>query len=101
VQSSRNTEDVLFARDSLYGQLRAELAQASGAVTAFDADLLLDHTEEEVLAELIEKAHVPAVQVFWERAWSPDLGRPRSTSSTTSCTAAPVKGAPSPSPRPR
>ena len=71
MQSSWDTENVLFARDSLHAQLRAELAQVSGAVTAFDADTLLDHTEEQVLAELIEKVHLPPVQVFWERAWSP------------------------------
>lgn len=70
-QGSGSTEDSLFARDSLDAQLRAELVQATGAVTTFDADLLLDRTDEEVLVELLEKTTVPPVQVLWEQAWSP------------------------------
>jgi hypothetical protein len=45
--------------------------RARSVVSGMVAEQLLDHTDEEVVAELFETHQVALLQVGWDRAWSP------------------------------
>ena len=61
----------LFAEGDLQALLQQELSKAAAVVDAVSAEVLLDHTDEEVVAELLQAREVLALDIAWERAWSP------------------------------
>lgn len=61
----------LFAEGDLQASLQQELSKAAAVVDAVSAEVLLDHTDEEVVAELFQAREVLALDIAWERAWSP------------------------------
>jgi len=61
----------LFAEGDLQALLQQELSKAAAVVDAVSAEVLLDHTDEEVVAELFQAREVLALDIAWERAWSP------------------------------
>ena len=61
----------LFAEGDLQALLQQELSKAAAVVDAVSAEVLLDHTDEEVVAELLQAREVLALDIGWERAWSP------------------------------
>jgi hypothetical protein len=61
----------LFAEGDLQASLQQELSKAAAVVDAVSAEVLLDHTDEEVVAELLQAREVLALDIAWERAWSP------------------------------
>jgi len=61
----------LFAEGDLQALLQQEFSKAAAVVDAVSAEVLLDHTDEEVVAELLQAREVLALDIAWERAWSP------------------------------
>ena len=61
----------LFADGDLQASLQEELSKAVAVVDAVNAEVLLDRTDEEVVAELLQDREVPVLDIAWERAWSP------------------------------
>jgi len=61
----------LFADGDLQASLQQEFSGAAAVVDAVNAEVLLDHTDEEVVAELLHDRAVPALDIAWEQAWSP------------------------------
>lgn len=61
----------LFSDGDLQASLQQEFSGAAAVVDAVDAEVLLDHTDEEVVAELLHDRAVPALDIAWEQAWSP------------------------------
>lgn len=61
----------LFAEGDLQASLQQELSKAAAVIDAVSADVLLDHTDEEVVAELLQAREVLALDIAWEQAWSP------------------------------
>lgn len=61
----------LFADGDLQGSLQQEFSRAAAVVDAVSAEVLLDHTDEEVVAELLQDREVPVLDIAWEQAWTP------------------------------
>lgn len=61
----------LFADGDLQASLQQEFSGAAAVVDAVNAEALLDHTDEEVVADLLQDRAVPALEIAWEQAWSP------------------------------
>jgi hypothetical protein len=61
----------LFSGSSLHDHLTAERARARGAVDAIPADVLLDRTDEENIAALLEALRLEAITLHWDEQYSP------------------------------
>lgn len=59
------------AEGDLQASLRQELGRVAAVVDAVGIEVLLDHTDEEVVADLLQDRKVPALDVAWEKGWSP------------------------------
>ncbi len=61
----------LFSSRDLGNELRNELRKTTDVVSAYNADALLDRTDDEVVADLLDALSMPALDIRWEDAWSP------------------------------
>lgn len=65
-----DTEQPLFTGTWLREHLDAERARSRGAVDAVNADLLLDRSDEENVAALLEVLRIEPVALLWEEYYS-------------------------------
>lgn len=61
----------MFAEGDLQASLQQELGRVAAVVDAVGVEVLLDHTDDEVVADLLQDRKVPALDVAWEKGWSP------------------------------